>query len=56
MEVALASAQGPREALESTEHSRLDAVLANDGLEAQLVYEARVVKILLPDVSRETNG
>ncbi len=47
--------QGHGEALEFTEDSRSE-VLANAGLETQLVYEARVLKILFPEVFSETNG
>jgi len=31
-------------------------VVVNSSSEAQLVYEARVLKILFPDIPRATNG
>jgi hypothetical protein len=45
----------PPEALEFTEDSCLDGI-GDTGSEAQLVYEARYMKILFPDDPRATNG
>jgi len=45
-----------REALEFTGGQLFRGVLVNSSFEAQLVHEARILKILFPDVPRATNG
>jgi len=45
-----------REAPEFTEREPFRQVLENTRFEAQLVYEARVLKILFLDVSSEADG